>query len=204
MEPTAGAEGQQDTQGNGAEEETAPFRRDETQARGPSGRLRLGRQPGTALGLLVCSTLTTAIFDAIATPATVYVGLSWGMRNPFPWYHTRSSDRRIVNCLSTVNAAARPVSSPPPAQFVPGSDKGGVVVPQALNTNTKKLSRGHIFFCFFSPPPGCKVMIIERRKRAISERAYLAEKNIEVLVKLKQVWFESVFSDTRKACLRSI
>ena len=29
--------------------------------------------------------------------------------------------------------------------------------------------------------------VIERRKRAISERAYLAEKNIEVLVKLKQV-----------------
>lgn len=33
-------------------------------------------------------------------------------------------------------------------------------------------------------------MIIEKRKRAISERAYLAEKNIEVLVKLKQVWFD--------------
>ncbi|CAN0362423.1 unnamed protein product [Pylaiella littoralis] len=31
-----------------------------------------------------------------------------------------------------------------------------------------------------------QVMVIERRKRAISERAYLAEKNIEVLVKLKQ------------------
>ncbi|CAM9196962.1 unnamed protein product [Laminaria digitata] len=31
-----------------------------------------------------------------------------------------------------------------------------------------------------------QVAVIERRKRAISERAYLAEKNIEVLVKLKQ------------------
>lgn len=51
------------------------------------------------------------------------------------------------------------------------------------NTN---LSSGHVFY-FFSPPAGCKVMVIERRKRAISERAYLAEKNIEVLVKLKQV-----------------
>ncbi|CAB1115795.1 unnamed protein product [Ectocarpus sp. CCAP 1310/34] len=32
-----------------------------------------------------------------------------------------------------------------------------------------------------------QVTVIEKRKRAISERAYLAEKNIEVLVKLKQV-----------------
>lgn len=35
-----------------------------------------------------------------------------------------------------------------------------------------------------------QVTVIERRKRAISERAYLAEKNIEVLVKLKQVRFD--------------
>lgn len=42
------------------------------------------------------------------------------------------------------------------------------------------------------PPPhpspcGYQVSVIERRKKAISERAYLAERNIEVLVQLKQV-----------------
>ena len=46
-------------------------------------------------------------------------------------------------------------------------------------------------------------MVIERRKRAISERAYLAEKNIEVLVKLKQVRFESTAVHVRATCPRT-
>lgn len=52
--------------------------------------------------------------------------------------------------------------------------------------------------------PDKKVMIIERRKRAISERAYLAEKNIEVLVKLKQVWFDSAVLEQKSRIPRHL